>query len=85
MGDELVHEMAARIADRRILRKSAAAPATSSLIISMPAMDVAWMPYLIARRWSIATEAAHEDERMTIDAQIKGARPPSGGTVAGRD
>jgi EmrB/QacA subfamily drug resistance transporter len=79
MGDGLVHEMAARIADRRIRRTQEAPKPPGEFLayhFEAAAMDVPWMRYLLREALVYGNgPIPHEDERMkVIDAQVKEAR-----------
>jgi hypothetical protein len=79
LGDGLVHEMAASIADRRIRRTQEAPQAHGDFLayhFDAAAMDVAWMRYLMREALVYGNgPVPHEDERMkVIDAQVKEAR-----------
>jgi EmrB/QacA subfamily drug resistance transporter len=78
MGDSLVHEMAARIADRRIRRTQEAPRAPGEFLayhFDAAAVDTAWMRYLMREALVYGNgPVPHEAERMvTINAQIKEA------------
>lgn len=79
MGDGLVHEMAARIADRRIRRTHEAPRPPGEFLayhFDASAVDTAWMRYLMREALVYGNgPVPHEDERMmVIDAQIREAR-----------
>jgi EmrB/QacA subfamily drug resistance transporter len=79
MGDGLVHEMAARIADRRLRRTQEAPKPPGDFLayhFDAAAMDVAWMRYLMREALVYGNgPVPHEAERMkTIDVQVKEAR-----------
>ena len=79
MGDGLVHEMAERIADRRIRRTQEAPRGVGDFLayhFDSAALDVAWMRYLMREALVYGGgHVPHEDERMKVmEAQIKEAR-----------
>ncbi|HEY3918996.1 MAG TPA: MFS transporter [Stellaceae bacterium] len=79
IGDGLVHEMSARIADRRIRRAQEAPRAPGEFLayhFDAAALDVAWLRYLMREALVYGSgPVPHEDERMkVIDAQVKEAR-----------
>lgn len=79
IGDGLVTEMSARIADRRIRRTQEAPRAPGEFLayhFDAAALDVAWLRYLMREALVYGGgPVPHEEERMkVIDAQVKEAR-----------